>query len=713
MRFIPFLVFVLILFQLVLTQAQTTQGAQHQIQQAVVEMKKQIADMEKQIVEAKKNKEDAETIKQMETELVIFKKQLENIEEASKDISNISENPIQQTSHQTTMNSVPKRDVNRINILPKKTLSDIELVTFIQKVHTAIDKKLSVSQKNNAKALYDEINIKSKSPGVTGNIAVLSWMAGSTDMAIWILGKACIDDMANTDNLANYASFLSMVGGEHLAIPILQNLETKFPGNTTLLNNLGQAWYGLGEMNNAKKYLDSTVHLIAAHPYANETNSEIDESEGKNKESIESLKRSIKEEYTPEKESRLNKLGVTLKYDDIDEPECSRAAGTAGKAKTLGIEKFLNTIPDYPMEGGLNADLIHMTWYDYKEKLSAAQGKLKDEIEQLQKAAKAHEMKIVKDPTLLYPFNNRQYKTAKRKLDLLIEWESERIVALSKKMYAAGDTIEKWRNDYNKSKNKVADCEPQLALATSFNMKANTLWHLRNNESLDFQKEYLNALARLSLCATTDRSLYELNIATIKSSFLSSLGGLNCEFEVGCGKSETDKKPAGKILPDFDEMNCQYKTELSIPYAEKYFSIKVECNKMTTKFDVKYVKGSLEENLANGKYKGTVEVQGKIGKDMMPLGPIDYIEHVLNPVGPDGPFQVGTEIKAGAGVDFTEGGIQDVYVTGKVSVKAGLTGIDAPVPSSVSISSLEGRMSVITGQGSISGKGAFSGISIK
>ena len=663
------------------------QNPQQQIEKAVNDIKKQIADQEILIAEAKKNKEDAETIKQMETRLLVFKKQLENFEEMGKGISNSSEKSFHQDSVQTTVNSVPKKDVNRINILPKKVLRDAELVTFVQKAHTAIDKKLSASQRKNAKELYDEINIKSKSPGETGIIAVQCWLAGSTDMAIWLLGKTCMDDMANTDNLANYASFLSMVGGEQLAIPILQNLETKFPANTTILNNLGQAWYGLGEMNNAKKYLDSTVHLIAAHPYANETKSEINASEGKNKESIESLKRSIKEEYTPEKEARLNKLGGTLKYDDIDEPECSRATGTAGKAKTLGIEKFLNTIPDYPMEGGLNADLIHMTWYDYKEKLSAAQDKLKGEIEQLQKAAKAHEMKIVKDPKLLYPFNNRQYKTAKRKLDLLIEWKSERIVALSKKMYAAGDTIEKWRNEYNKSKNEVADCEPQLALATSFNMKANTLWHLRNNELLDFQKEYQNAAARLSLCATTDRSLYELDIATIKSSFLNSLGGLRCEFEVGCGKGEDEKKPAGKILPDFDEINCQYKPELSIPYAESVFSIKVECNKMTTKFDLKYVKGSLEENLANGKYHGIVEVQQTVGSDKEKFGPIE----------------IGPSIKAGATVEFTEGGIQDVSVSGTVQVKGG----------PLTISSIEGRMSVMTGAGSITGKGAFSGISIK
>ncbi|MBL7743652.1 MAG: hypothetical protein JNN00_09300, partial [Chitinophagaceae bacterium] len=191
----------------------------------------------------------------------------------------------------------------------------------------------------------------------------------------------------------------------------------------------------------------------------------------------------------------------------------------------------------------------------------------------------------------------------------------------------------------------------------------------------------------LFLCAFTDRSLYEANIAKVKLAFLDLLYGLQCEFEVGCIPGDP-QRPQGRHLPDFDEMNCQYKTELSIPYAQKLFSIKVECNKMTTQFDLKYVKGSLEENLANGKYHGTVQIEQKIGSDNIELGPIKL---------------GGSKLSAGAGVEFTEGGIQDVFVTGTAITKAG----------PVTVAGAEARVSVITGSTSITGKGALNGISIK
>jgi len=44
------------------------------------------------------------------------------------------------------------------------------------------------------------------------------------------MGKACNDDPTNTDNINNYAAMLSMNSGEHLAIPMLNYLNKKYPG---------------------------------------------------------------------------------------------------------------------------------------------------------------------------------------------------------------------------------------------------------------------------------------------------------------------------------------------------------------------------------------------------------------------------------------------------------------------------------------------------
>ncbi|TMI91766.1 MAG: hypothetical protein E6H08_12895 [Bacteroidetes bacterium] len=696
MRYVIFL-FLFFAFQSAFAQTPSKQDIQNQMKQAIKELNQQITNLEKQIEEAKKNKEDSETIKGLEDQLALLKKQVIMMGGLNKNISNFSDKTIQAAVAQDTTKGVHKIDSLRINALPKEPLIDTKLSVFVQKTFVSIDKMLPTTQKKYAKELYNKINIDKKSSDASGIAAIQCWLAGSSDMAIWILGKACLDDMSNTDNLSNYASMLSMVGGEHLAIPILQNLEVKFPGNTTILNNMGQAWFGLGELTKAKKYLANALLGFGKHPEANETMCKIQQVEGNITEAIESIKRSIREDYTPEKEAKLKELQGKLEYDDIQ-------FRYPAKAEPLGIEKFMFTIPDYPIEGGATSQTSRMEWDDFRQQAGDVLEKLKEEERTKEKELKAYQDLLLANPKILKPYDNAVYKTSYRKLQLLNEWYTDRFGELSKKMDAARDSVEKWREDMNEAYSALgnnADCEAKKSIATNFVSKSNMLWQQHNAELLSLEKQKLNAEATYALYGTQDRSLYEMLIIKIKQAFLNSLGNLHCEFEVGCIPAEIQKH-VGKTLPDFDSVNCQYKTELSIKYKKldfsKYFSIKVECNKMTTSFDVIYVKGSIEENLANGTNKGTVEIVAKIGSDKQNYGPIE----------------LGASVSGSVGIQFMNGNIQDVFVSGKVGVKAGVSGdLNLDISPSANLGSLEGRMSIITGQGSITGKGAFSGISIK
>ena len=730
----------LLITELALTQTPSHADIQNQmgqvinkLNQKITELEKQIADQEKLIADAKKNKEDPDTIRSMEEnlnqlkqQLAMLKKQAEMMGGVTKGLSKMSAKTIKEGIDQSdNNNAVLKRDDARINALPKKTLTNAELAVFVQKVKIAIEKKLPLSQKKYAKELYDKVNAKEKSPGKTGNIAVMCWLAKSTDMAIWIMGKACMDDTTNTDNLSNYASFLSMVGGEQLAIPIQQNLLARFPNNTTLMNNLGQSWYGLGDLNNSKKYLGGTMMLMAAHPYAQETFCGIEEAENRTEESIESLKRSIKEDYTPEKEAKLEKLGYHVKFEDFKFKYPT-------KAHPLGIEKFFPTPPGYAFEGGEAAQINRMEWDDYREKIAGMVSPLQqtkkeidDKVDQYRKKLfgnlSSQNVKSYKDVNvaelagrvnpLLKPYNNKVYKTARRKYELLIEWHTERFLAFNKKMMESGALVEQLRNDYSLAIQNSKSCEARFAAATTFNSTANELWQQRNTELLTLEKEFLNARANYSLYASLDPSIYEQDILNIKFEILNFLSSLNHENEIGCMPPKDIPSPHGKELPDFDEMNCQYKTELSIPYAEKIFSIKVECNKMMTDFDLVYLKGSLEENLAHGTYHGEVEIRGEAGEDPATFGPLQM----------GAKLEAGVGVKFGnerAGVKFSEGGIEDVFVFGEAGIGAGPNenlshNLDLPITPLPYIASLEGRISLITGNGSVSGHGALSGISIK
>ncbi|MBP7554718.1 MAG: hypothetical protein KA821_00535 [Chitinophagaceae bacterium] len=67
----------------------------------------------------------------------------------------------------------------------------------------------------------------------------------------------------------NLAALFNMCGIEQQAVPILKYCLTKKPGNSTLLNNLGQAYLGLGDVNTATGYFNQCLTADAWHPEAN------------------------------------------------------------------------------------------------------------------------------------------------------------------------------------------------------------------------------------------------------------------------------------------------------------------------------------------------------------------------------------------------------------------------------------------------------------
>ena len=228
------------------------------------------SEMEKMMKEAQMEIDnmDPETLRMMDS-LGIKKPSFKNVPTVSdKQLADANENENR---------IVPKKDVLRIAAIPK-TATDGNMGAYIIAIQNKAAALLKPEVKNMADKIYSYIKSKSRNSAEAGNMATGLWAGGKPEIAYFTLGKICAEDPTNTDNLSNYASMLSMLGAQHLAIPILNNLNTKFPQNSTILNNLGQAWYGLGDIAKAEKYLDSAIRLYAYHPQATYTKSFIEES---------------------------------------------------------------------------------------------------------------------------------------------------------------------------------------------------------------------------------------------------------------------------------------------------------------------------------------------------------------------------------------------------------------------------------------------------
>ena len=310
-------------------------------------LNKQIADLEKKIADAKKNKEDPDKIKQMEDGLASLKKQVAQISGVNQNFSNTSDQSFQQATKSNNQ-SLPKKDLKRIGNLPKQIFSDQELGGFVKTVFTKIEKKLPADELSAAKEIFDEIKAnylkdkpKYKMSNAISNAATGCWIYGHWEKTIWLAGKACIDDVTDLYKINNYASYLSMLGCEDAAIPILEWLNQKRPKSAPILNNLGQAWFGLGEIPKAKQYLENAVNIDEYHSLANLTLSKIYKSEGDYMRAVGAMKASIKKCWTPEKEAELEKLGEKLEDEDID-------FDYPMDDDPLGYEPFLHAFPTFP-----------------------------------------------------------------------------------------------------------------------------------------------------------------------------------------------------------------------------------------------------------------------------------------------------------------------------------------------------------------------------
>ncbi|MGE5108187.1 MAG: tetratricopeptide repeat protein [Sphingobacteriales bacterium] len=654
MRIMLFFLFIALISKPVFCQVPSKTEMQNQMARAIKELNTQIADLEKQITEAKKNKEDDTTIKQLEDQLKLLKKQVEMMGGVSKGISNISDKTFKQAAENKN-SEIPKRDITRINTLPKKILNDNELFSFMKKTTLEVEGKLETEEKKLGIQLYDSLISRKYSPHALGQYAFACMASGYPEMGLYIYGKACLADMTDADNLNNYAACLTMAGGEQYSLPILENLNSKYHFNSTILNNIGQAWFGLGDMNNAKLYLDSTVKIYSLHSEANQTLCLIQESEGNTEQAIESLEKSMESAYSNEKKSRLEKLGVkdvckhlTPKYTHPIDP--------------LGVYKYINMIPPIPLN--LNeVESYHDQWASFREAIGIQIDKLTPQIANLENMEKDWFSKWgnkavspLKKQALLRPYANPVYYTANCKFLDYLSSEEPAMKKLAEHYSNAVLITDSLIGFFQSKAAKVEKCSAKNAINNELISIINPIWQDYKLEFLKLKKRFFNdALIHQMYSRPLPPNLWEMELTKYKIDFLSELRGISFVEILPCieeGKTEEDIMPMQ--LPDFDDLHCNYVTDIWIPG----WRYTIKCNKMTTECDLVIIRGNMEENLRTGKIiKGHADIG--VSKS---LG----TKHV-------GPVSAEVKLEAGVFVEWGNDGVSDVGGSAGIKSELGFT----------------------------------------
>jgi Tfp pilus assembly protein PilF len=586
-----------------------------------------------------------------------------------KNIPKFTDKQYQESAENSDGLAIPKRDAARIAMVNRKPMTAGQMESYIKTTTARIEQRMDAKKLAAGKEAYASIKASSTEPNAVANTASACWMMGALQPAIYLMGRACQEQPGNPDHLNNYAAFLTMARAEESALPILYKLNKDYPKNSTVLNNIGQAWFGLGDIATAEKYLDSAIAVFKNHAQANYTKAMIENSKGNKQGAVAAMKRSIARGYSAEKQSMLKQFGYTLNGKDV--PWKMPMPQDA-----LGLAKF--AWPDYP-KNTVDSKRLEVEWRDFIEmcnkrinELGGSRGNLDANfndafLKNIQAASKGQSTMDV----------SRLSKKAGIKLDYIMSNAEGSLVSIvnkeEKELQAALKEVDKLEELRDQELQKVHDqfkplmgegksnpfaayCAALTAVQNNFLGAANSL--LESN-----YKSYLKATERM----INERAYYiqyTLPLEAVEKWKLNEkqkwLGYISSAHPVRfdnpnegiCNAVPLPKTQAPKKLTDFEDLHCPNVVELSIGL----ISWKMACGKSHYEGGI----GPIDFNLDYNDWKeqiirGSVELgEGKsIGVS-------------------SGPMVAKLEGKLAGFIEFDNTGITDVGIIAGVEAKAGV-----------------------------------------
>ncbi len=259
---------------------------------------------ENQLADAIKNKEDEETIKGLRDQIAMLKQQVEMMGGLGKTVSRIPDKNIQEVIDNDDPDAkpkFPKRDPAVLEAIPRIS-SQAALTSYVSDLHNQFLKKINPE----LVASFRQIETKLENDGnkMTAT-AISAWYSEAPSQSILLITKAALKPKASDITMNNLGAILNLGGLENKSLPILRWLESQYPQNAMILNNLGQAYAGLGELNESMRFLGRCMAIEPNHPQANYTAGEIELSRGNNSAASKHFNNSLKGAFTEEAARRV------------------------------------------------------------------------------------------------------------------------------------------------------------------------------------------------------------------------------------------------------------------------------------------------------------------------------------------------------------------------------------------------------------------------
>ncbi|GIW55736.1 MAG: hypothetical protein KatS3mg082_2140 [Nitrospiraceae bacterium] len=572
---------------------------------------------------------------------------------------------------------VPSRDTARIARVSRAPMNGAQLKAYVEALQPKIAEALSPVARQRAQAI--ETALRAKGGNVAAALAaaangLAAW--GAWPEATYLMGKAASASGGARD-LNNLAAFLTMQKAGHAALPILITLDARYPGNSTLLNNLGQAWFELGEIEEAQRVLTLAVRRAPDHPQANVTKSVIEEARGNKAAAAESMRAAIRGGFSEAKAQRLARLGGSLQKADV-------RWGLRMPADALGLSKL--GPPPYPRS---TADLPAATeaWRTFLAQTSTRASELQTAFARQQGGGATDRAALLAGPGPLAAKARTVYAFDKEALSRRIGELTREVQRAQSELWKdwmdTGQRIATVRSQCAAQQHPARDCGCATIKQTvdSYLGRWNDRLEPLQKEWLDWHRRQADADAYFAQY-TQPLPFFENSKLMVKGTYMSVLANLKAagvlNAEVDYCRPEQPARHGGGKLGDFDHLHCQHIVELVVP---GFGSISVHCNRMDTKLDpiVLPLKASWSEDLAKDR---VLSASAEIAADGVSVaGHSEFDDRGLRSGGIDfgvdasvileaGAVKAGVGVGAKAGIEFDRTGLTDFRLEGGVEAKA-------------------------------------------
>ncbi|MFN8254904.1 MAG: tetratricopeptide repeat protein [Bacteroidales bacterium] len=246
---------------------------------------------------------------------------------------------------------VPKRNVKLLDALPKQIFSKEQLLQ-----HTSSLLKNFETLKANAK--FKDNVLKNFPPSKTKDYqqaAVILWFNGCVIETLYAFLKSAQN---NDDCLAlnNLSALLNLTGYPHKSIPILKYLLEKNPKSKIVLNNIGQAYYELGEMDEAMRYLTACTGYDRFNVQANNTIGHIEQSRGNTQQAIQAYSNSMNGGYNNSAASNLKRLKPDSPFKSVKMPDPGKYPPSDDNIPFFCPQPPVNPTEVIPFQAQMTAD---------------------------------------------------------------------------------------------------------------------------------------------------------------------------------------------------------------------------------------------------------------------------------------------------------------------------------------------------------------------